>query len=336
MKTNLQNHLYGIYTVLKARIELINASIGHNLTQGEETEREIISLLTDFLPSSYGIGSGIIIDVDGNSSRQIDIIIFDKSCPNYTLNQNSKIFLVDHVIATIEIKTNYEKLKEGLENIKSVKRLKTARGQKPFQDANPPLGILFLFKTQDSQSAINIDNIFDNVKNAIDSFSVDDQPDLVFSLDHALSFRYNDTFLRDSQKQEYSVFLLQGKSEKHSLIWFSDINKTKAIYDDSEYVFLENAEVFHRVVQNTKDTSEIKVLSGEKFNLNPIIYRVAQIKGRYYLLDKFRAFLVFIWQVDWMISNKLNVEKTWSVSDYFSEHFVKSIKYPDAFLDNES
>ncbi len=343
MKTDLQKHLYGIYTVLKARIELINASIGHSLTQGEETEREIISLLTDFLPSSYGIGSGIIIDIDGKPSKQIDIIIYDNSKPNYTLSRNSKIFLVDQVIAAIEIKTNYEKLKEGLENIKSVKELKTAKGQKAYQDANPPLGILFLFKANDTQSAINIDNKFKNLKKSIDLQSVEHQPDLVFSLDHASSFQYNDIFLRDEQKQEYSVFVLQGYSDKHSLIWFSGLDdktkinsKTKAVFDDSETTFLDNIFLENWNCVNSKKTSEIRILRGDKFNLNPIIYRVAKINKRYYLLDKFRAFLIFIWQIDLMIPTRLNAEKSWSISDYFSEDFTKSAKYPDAFSKNQN
>jgi hypothetical protein len=101
MKTNLQKHLYGIYTVLKARIELINASIGHSLTQGEETEKEIVSLLLDFLPVNYGIGSGIIIDTEGNATKQIDIITYDRNRADYTLSQSSKIFLADHVSSAL-------------------------------------------------------------------------------------------------------------------------------------------------------------------------------------------------------------------------------------------
>jgi hypothetical protein len=47
-----------------------------------------------------------------------------------------------------------------------------------------------------------------------------------------------------------------------------------------------------------------------------------------------------------MISEKLKVEtletmisnnnRSWGISDYFSEHFTKSVKYPDAFSENQS
>jgi hypothetical protein len=256
----------------------------------------------------------------------------------YTLSKDSKIFLVDQVIATIEIKTNYKHLKAGLENIKSVKELMTAKGQKPYQDANPPLGIIFLFKTDDTKSAIEIDKVIENMKKLINSYSINHQPDLVFSLDHAVSFRYNDIFLRDETKQEYSIFLLQGNTETHSSVWFDDdLSKTKAFYDDSQtFFFKDGEEIEHRIVKNLNDTSEIRFLSGDDFNLNPLIYRVAKINGRYYMLDKVRGFLVFVWQIENIINKKTNGEKFWSIEDYFSTHFTKSAKYPDTFLENQS
>jgi hypothetical protein len=76
----------------------------HNLY---ECQSRIRRLLVEFLPPQYGIGSGIIVDTEGNESKQVDVIIFDKSIPNYTLSRESKIFLADQVLATIEIKTTF-------------------------------------------------------------------------------------------------------------------------------------------------------------------------------------------------------------------------------------
>jgi len=126
MNENLQKHLRGIFKILQNRFDYVNNSIQHNLTQGEENEKEIRQLLVDFLPPKYGIGSGVIMDTEGNTSKQIDIIIYDKESPNYTLSSDSKLFLLDQVLAFIEIKTTYNlsSLKSSLENIKSVSVLK--------------------------------------------------------------------------------------------------------------------------------------------------------------------------------------------------------------------
>ena len=131
MNTNIHKHLLGMYSVFSSRINLINASIGHNATQGQETEKDVTNLLADFLPSNFGLGSGVIIDTLGNTTKQIDIIIYDKNKSDYTLSKDSKLFLADHVIAAIEIKTTYttgrsSSLAGALSNIESVKKLKVA------------------------------------------------------------------------------------------------------------------------------------------------------------------------------------------------------------------
>ena len=53
MKPELRSHLLGVFRALKARIDLINSSIGHAATLGGENEAAIRELLTSFLhPSS--------------------------------------------------------------------------------------------------------------------------------------------------------------------------------------------------------------------------------------------------------------------------------------------
>ena len=69
MESSMQQHLFGVYQTLRARIELINHAIGHTVTQGAETESDIRDLLTSVLPSTYGIGTGKIVGTDGKASR---------------------------------------------------------------------------------------------------------------------------------------------------------------------------------------------------------------------------------------------------------------------------
>ncbi|WPD23261.1 MAG: DUF6602 domain-containing protein [Candidatus Electrothrix scaldis] len=211
MKSDLNRHLRGIFKILKLRFDYINQSLGHSATKGAENEEEIRRLLADFLPSHYGIGTGIIIDIEGNESKQIDIIIYDKTTPNYTLSRESKIFLVDQVLVAIEIKTKFttKSLQEALENTKSVKRLipseKTwiewqsriddEKHQSLCQVINkpsPPLSVIFFYTSETRATCINLNNVFDTLKREIDKYKRIEQPDLLFSLDHSVFFMHED------------------------------------------------------------------------------------------------------------------------------------------------
>jgi len=350
MKTDIHKHLLGIYSIFSARIKLINGSIGHNSTQGAETENDVKNLLADFLPTNYGIGSGIIIDTEGNSSKQIDIIIFDKSRSDYTLSTNSKIFLADHVIAAIEIKTTYttgqnSSLEGALSNIESVKKMKVSprtwieTGFNPDRNQyevtqytpTPPLGIVFFFQEQETQKALNIDDFFDNLKTAINTIPIEFQPDLLFSLDHASFFRHSNIGKREKPAEYSSVLVPLDKDQSKVANIDGLTDKTKAMIDFSHIDFSDGKILQSKQIENEKSTANIQVLTGlSPLNLDPLIYRVAKIKGRYYLLDKVRSFLNFVWAIEKIVSMK-RVSQSWSLVDYFGESFSLSSNYPNDF-----
>ena len=159
----------------------------------------------------------------------MDIILFDKHRANYTLSNDSRLFLADHVYAAIEIKRlpssgSTEKkssLIEALDNIKSVRSLKVSqrewweqvvdqetgaaelRRYKP----TPPLGVIFFFGVPDTQQSRDMQGWFDALKAAIDAVPLEVQPNLLFSLDHAAFFRHND-LNRAVSTPDYSVALV--------------------------------------------------------------------------------------------------------------------------------
>ena len=82
--------------------------------------------MSKFLPKKYSIGSGIVIDRNGNNSRQTDIIIYDSLYQPSLFSQiSSVLFPVDFVYMTIEVKTSLDIgfMRGAIENIASVKRL---------------------------------------------------------------------------------------------------------------------------------------------------------------------------------------------------------------------
>ncbi len=67
--------------VLRLKLELSSKSITHSGVMGEVNELHFIEVLRKYLPNRYAVGQGIVIDSNGSTSDQIDIIISD---PQYT------------------------------------------------------------------------------------------------------------------------------------------------------------------------------------------------------------------------------------------------------------
>lgn len=98
----------------------------HGATTGQAREFIVRTLLRSILPAAVEIGSGIVIDTDVGRSRQIDVIIYDPRFPALR-SESSGIYLVEGVIAAIEVKSridSLETLTACLENCGSVARLR--------------------------------------------------------------------------------------------------------------------------------------------------------------------------------------------------------------------
>lgn len=123
----LTTYYDGVTKRLQIEIDLLNRLISHAGEKGRANENVLINLIVKFLPKRYSIGSGIIIDKDGKSSKQIDIIVYDSDFHPELFSQGAATVLypVDVVYMTIEVKTrmNKDEMEKSIENIASVKRL---------------------------------------------------------------------------------------------------------------------------------------------------------------------------------------------------------------------
>ncbi len=90
----------------------------HPTLTGSAREFIVQELLRSFLPARCGIGSGRVIAATESPSPQIDIVIFDKSFPQFEMPGGSALFPVESVIATIEVKSRLDKvsLEQALDN----------------------------------------------------------------------------------------------------------------------------------------------------------------------------------------------------------------------------
>ena len=98
----------------------------NQVLKGRAREIFISDLLKPFLSTNFEICTGHVIDSVNGHSRQIDIIIFDsRIIPPIMLTEGEGIIPYEAVLATIEVKTKLdaEKLKESIENARSIKTL---------------------------------------------------------------------------------------------------------------------------------------------------------------------------------------------------------------------
>ena len=95
---------------------------------GDAMEQPVRIQLEQILPRGIGVGSGFIIDSDGGTSRQTDVVLYEKDiCPVFSINNTPETtyYPCEGVIAVGEIKSilDRESLKDAFKKVASVKRL---------------------------------------------------------------------------------------------------------------------------------------------------------------------------------------------------------------------
>ena len=97
-------------------------------TVGSAAEQPVRDQLEQVLPRGIGVGEGFVIDSYGRTSRQQDIILYERDiCPVFSVNKTPQTtyYPCEGVIAVGEIKSSLDKisLRDAFEKIKSVKQL---------------------------------------------------------------------------------------------------------------------------------------------------------------------------------------------------------------------
>ncbi|MBI4248733.1 MAG: hypothetical protein HY611_04450 [Elusimicrobia bacterium] len=91
--------------VLAVELELSSASITHDGIMGEVNEQHFIRALRKYLPKRYAVEHGIVIDSNGATSDQIDIVIFDQQYTPTLLDQQAHRFIpAEAVYCVLEVK----------------------------------------------------------------------------------------------------------------------------------------------------------------------------------------------------------------------------------------
>jgi len=111
-------------------ISKVPANAGHSLHKGTPREAFIKEFLEDHLPENVAIGTGEIIDSNSSPNvqrNQFDIVIYKKNYPKLDFGGGIGGFLIESVVATIEVKSTLDK--PGLEQ--SIKAAKNSKNLNP-------------------------------------------------------------------------------------------------------------------------------------------------------------------------------------------------------------
>ena len=96
--------------VLAVQLDLSAKSITHNGAMGEVNEQHFIQVLRKYLPRRYEVDQGIVIDSNGSTSHQIDVIIFDHQYTPTLLDQHAHRFIpAEAVYCVLEVKPTISK-----------------------------------------------------------------------------------------------------------------------------------------------------------------------------------------------------------------------------------
>ncbi len=102
-------------------------SINHNVVKGTTRENIIIrNFLNPYIPKKYSIGSGVIVDINNQQSKQQDIVIYDEFySPVLKDLDSNKLFFPESVFTVIEAKSNLNKIdiNDIIEKSVSVRKL---------------------------------------------------------------------------------------------------------------------------------------------------------------------------------------------------------------------
>lgn len=136
---------------LEARVEEFEAGGRHAAEKGQRREAAVRDFLATHLPERYGITRGEVVAPVGETSLQMDALIYDRpNAPVLMESGGSRLLAVESVYAAIEVKPRLvlTELRKAVANIQSVKALSPALYIGP--DAGVPIfGAIFAFESVD-------------------------------------------------------------------------------------------------------------------------------------------------------------------------------------------
>lgn len=104
-KVDLKKLFEGLQEQMSAQLKTNRKFISHPGSKGDALENAWIEWLRKYLPNRYSVDKAIVIDHEGNTSQQMDIVIYDNWFTPFIFNQNGFFYIpAEGVYAVFEVK----------------------------------------------------------------------------------------------------------------------------------------------------------------------------------------------------------------------------------------
>lgn len=125
-KVDLKQLFNGLQKQMSAQLNTNREFIEHPGSKGDALENAWIEWLRKYLPNRYCVDKAIVIDHEGNTSQQMDIVIYDNWFTPFIFNQNGFYYIpAEGVYAVFEVKPDIQgNIAYAGEKIESVRLLK--------------------------------------------------------------------------------------------------------------------------------------------------------------------------------------------------------------------
>ncbi len=126
MPDRLTEILDGLQARLEGELRGNRAAVTHPGARGEASEEDWLRVLKDHLPARYQADRAFVIDSNGASSEQIDVVIYDRQYSPFLYNQaNQRHVPAESVYGVLEVKQDlsHEHVIYAGEKAASVRRL---------------------------------------------------------------------------------------------------------------------------------------------------------------------------------------------------------------------
>jgi len=123
---DLRNAFVGHTKMMAAALDIVHSATAHGPTIGDASEDSWLSMLQEFMPTRYCVTKGFVVDSEGNSSDQIDVIIHDRHfSPVFCAPGGVQFVPAESVYAVFEIKQDLsrEHVQYAADKAASVRRL---------------------------------------------------------------------------------------------------------------------------------------------------------------------------------------------------------------------
>jgi len=97
--------LAGLHDDIENRLKIGRSTLAHPTDKGDASEAAWLNMLSEYLPKRYQAARAHVVDSEGNFSRQIDVLIFDRQYSPFIFKIEGSTYVpAESVYAVFEIK----------------------------------------------------------------------------------------------------------------------------------------------------------------------------------------------------------------------------------------